>query len=244
MLLRKGIRGTKITELQQALKDRGYSLDIDGDFGPQTEAVVRQYQEDEGLVVDGIVGPLTWSRLVGTDLYPPQRVVPINLDQFCVLTALEGRRIKEVALSILYGAFRANCREVGGNNRGPIVRASMEGHEGREWPWCAGFVTKGIEIAARILGKPNPFIRTFSSSAIHRWAEKKGLIIPRSRVESGDVFLVRGGSTGYRHTGMVLSVTPEYVETAEGNVGARGGRGDRVMNLRRRAVLEYIRVPD
>jgi peptidoglycan hydrolase-like protein with peptidoglycan-binding domain len=46
--------------LEQALRrtpDLGIS--VDGVFGPQLEAVVKSLQEGSGLVVDGIVGPVT-----------------------------------------------------------------------------------------------------------------------------------------------------------------------------------------
>lgn len=36
---------------------------VDGNFGPLTEAHVRQFQRDHGLVPDGIVGPKTWEEL-------------------------------------------------------------------------------------------------------------------------------------------------------------------------------------
>jgi peptidoglycan hydrolase-like protein with peptidoglycan-binding domain len=36
---------------------------IDGNFGPMTEAKVRQFQRERGLVPDGIVGPKTWVEL-------------------------------------------------------------------------------------------------------------------------------------------------------------------------------------
>jgi peptidoglycan hydrolase-like protein with peptidoglycan-binding domain len=36
-----------------------------GSFDAGTEAAVRQFQRDHGLVPDGIVGPRTWATLVG-----------------------------------------------------------------------------------------------------------------------------------------------------------------------------------
>lgn len=37
---------------------------IDGDFGPDTNAAVRNFQTHHGLQVDGIVGPHTWTELL------------------------------------------------------------------------------------------------------------------------------------------------------------------------------------
>lgn len=37
--------------------------DVDGVFGPQTEDAVKDFQLSNGLVVDGIVGPITWSHV-------------------------------------------------------------------------------------------------------------------------------------------------------------------------------------
>lgn len=64
--LNNGDRGPNVTSLQYLLRHRGYSLTIDGSFGPATESVVRSFQSANGLAVDGVVGPNTWSKLVVT----------------------------------------------------------------------------------------------------------------------------------------------------------------------------------
>jgi len=68
ILLFRGSEGPQVAELQRRLKI-GYpefagELEIDGQFGPRTEAAVRQFQQrTRGLVVDGIVGPATAAAL-------------------------------------------------------------------------------------------------------------------------------------------------------------------------------------
>ena len=64
MVLRKGARGNEVKELQEFL-----GIGADGVFGPGTEAAVKAWQKENGLVDDGIVGPATLDcmGLVGTD---------------------------------------------------------------------------------------------------------------------------------------------------------------------------------
>lgn len=58
--LRRPSEGDLVKKIQTLL-----GVEVDGDFGPKTEAAVRQFQRDKGLVPDGIVGPLTWAALLG-----------------------------------------------------------------------------------------------------------------------------------------------------------------------------------
>lgn len=55
------IRGDDVRAWQQRLRDRGWAIGVDGIFGPQSDAVARAFQRDQGVRVDGIVGPVTWA---------------------------------------------------------------------------------------------------------------------------------------------------------------------------------------
>lgn len=65
-VIQQGSSGQEVADLQHALNVQypAYSsLVEDGEFGPATDAVVREFQTRAGLVVDGIVGDATWAAL-------------------------------------------------------------------------------------------------------------------------------------------------------------------------------------
>ena len=64
--LKSGSKRIAVRGLQRRLLGAGYGtgeLEIDGHFGPETEAAVKAFQEASDLDADGIVGPLTWKAL-------------------------------------------------------------------------------------------------------------------------------------------------------------------------------------
>uniref|UniRef100_UPI0030D8843D peptidoglycan-binding protein n=1 Tax=Calothrix sp. NIES-2100 TaxID=1954172 RepID=UPI0030D8843D len=64
-ILRLGNRGSEVGKLQEVLKRLGFlSGDVDGDFGPTTEAAVKAAQSRYGLEADGVAGGGTWEVLL------------------------------------------------------------------------------------------------------------------------------------------------------------------------------------
>lgn len=67
--LRRGDKGEYVVLAQTELLNRGYDLGkwgVDGSFGAATEAAVKSFQKDNGLVQDGIIGQKTWDALQGS----------------------------------------------------------------------------------------------------------------------------------------------------------------------------------
>ncbi len=62
--IQRGASGPVVKRLQRALRrtpDLG--IVVDGEFGPQVEAAVKNFQQGAGLTTDGVVGPQTWAAL-------------------------------------------------------------------------------------------------------------------------------------------------------------------------------------
>ncbi|MEU1483592.1 peptidoglycan-binding protein [Streptomyces sp. NPDC005752] len=64
--LSQGSSGAKVEAAQYLLTSHGYATTADGVFGSLTDSRVKAFQKAEGLVADGVIGPLTWSALVRT----------------------------------------------------------------------------------------------------------------------------------------------------------------------------------
>lgn len=57
--LSKGARGSQVTQIQKYLFDIGYTLDIDGWFGNQTETLLKEYQAKNFMKVTGMADAVT-----------------------------------------------------------------------------------------------------------------------------------------------------------------------------------------
>ncbi|WP_373635749.1 peptidoglycan-binding protein [Yoonia sp. SS1-5] len=213
----RGARGRKAQRVQEWLNLHGIGLVIDGDYGRITTAGVTKFQEKSGLPATGAVDHATFDALTRQmrDMLAP---LPGAFNSFsdCVL-----------AFAARY--MTAHPREVGGQNRGPWVRFFMKGNEGKDWPWCAGFVTTLMEQAAEQMDASKPITGSFSCDSIAAQAKQKRKFLREGAandgtVPGGSIFLVRRTSTDWTHTGIVTEAGDAMFGTIEGNTNDDGHR--------------------
>ncbi|MGH2807947.1 MAG: N-acetylmuramoyl-L-alanine amidase [Actinomycetota bacterium] len=69
-LIREGDRSQRVADVQARLRAFGLEIDDEwGWFGDSTKRAVRAFQQRRGILIDGIVGPHTWSELVEASWY-------------------------------------------------------------------------------------------------------------------------------------------------------------------------------
>ncbi|HXK17499.1 MAG TPA: peptidoglycan-binding protein, partial [Polyangiaceae bacterium] len=53
--------GQAVRTWQERMAQLGFSIEVDGAYGPQSKRVCQAFQKNRGLPADGIVGPATWN---------------------------------------------------------------------------------------------------------------------------------------------------------------------------------------
>jgi peptidoglycan hydrolase-like protein with peptidoglycan-binding domain len=66
LVYQRGSSGENVRSIQYMLRQHGYNISADGDFGPATESAVKSFQSAHQLSVDGVVGANTWTALIVT----------------------------------------------------------------------------------------------------------------------------------------------------------------------------------
>ena len=84
--MRRGHRGWAVRDLQSRLTALGHVVDpgeLEGHrFGESTERAVRAFQQERGLLVDGLVGTDTWEELVEAGYAPGDRALYLRSPYF------------------------------------------------------------------------------------------------------------------------------------------------------------------
>ncbi|MGC8792314.1 MAG: peptidoglycan-binding protein [Bryobacteraceae bacterium] len=246
--LRKGDSGPDVAALQQLLADRGYALPATGVFDAQTLRAVRAFQSQnldqhgQPLVVDGVVGPLTWWSLTHPKPFvqPP---VPVDYTRMPP-PELGGTHRGRKALEAAIGELKAGAGELGGDNRGPWVRKYLNGLAPEGTSWCAAFVSWCYAQHP----KGTPFTYTVSARAMLNEFKRRGWAWASGsdfQPQPGDVvFWWREKLESWKgHAGLVHQLRDGMLYTIEGNRSSKV-QGFSYVFSRMEKLLGFGRVPD
>jgi peptidoglycan hydrolase-like protein with peptidoglycan-binding domain len=208
----------------------GTATGIDGDFGPATEAAVKNFQKSKSVSQTGIVDQTLFDSLTS----PMKKAFDGNI---------AGNNLRELIVNTAKNHLQNHPSELVINsqsNSGPWVRAYMDGNEGTPWFWCMGFVQMIVDQAASLKGKNFKTLMplTYSCDTVGTIGLQKKILtrfqIARNNpsiIKSGDIFLIQKTTNDWFHTGIVTAVHGDVIETIEGNTNSAGSpNGNAVMN--------------
>jgi peptidoglycan hydrolase-like protein with peptidoglycan-binding domain len=225
--LQRGSHGDDVAAVQRAL-----GVADDGEFGPVTRQAVRDFQAAHGLVVDGVVGPVTSGVLFGGGSSEEDPHLPA-----ATVSALQGKL--GVAADGVYGPVtRAAVRRfqsahglavdgvAGPVTLGALGVSSGSGSGGGSSAVAAIRSQLGESYA---LGGTGP--DTWDCSGLTRWAfAQVGITLPRTSydqygvgtpisraaVQAGDLVFFNTDGTGASHVGIATSSASVISATTHG----------------------------
>ncbi|MFS8615385.1 MAG: CHAP domain-containing protein [Solitalea sp.] len=248
-LLKKGMEGDEVRQLQEILRELDYDVPLSGVFDQATYKAVQVFQsrhlDKHGvpLVVDGQVGPLTWWALqnprskveTGSTLYsemPPD--------------SMGGSFLGRNALQEAINEMNAGATEVGGNNRGPWVKKYLQpAGLGEGNPWCAAFVSWCFLQTVGEDKSDMPFRYSAGARNIFQQFKDKGWALDENATpEPGDIVCWWRISkpSGFGHIGIVHHCKDGFLYTIEGNKAANVA-GFSYVKSRMDKLLGYGRIP-
>ncbi|MGH8978461.1 MAG: peptidoglycan-binding protein, partial [Acidimicrobiia bacterium] len=223
-LLRAGMRGPVVRELQDRLAAAGCAMDPNGVFDDATTQAVREFQTARGLLVDGICGPETWGTLVESAYRLGDRLLYLRRPM------LRGDDVAELQRRLNGLGFDAG-REDG--ILGPETAAAL-----RQFQRDAGLVTDatcGPESVAAL-----ERVGSLAEGSVARVRERETLRRDRRRLEDRGCFLVADPglavlvaevARGLREHGAVVAVDASGPEAALAAAEANQFRADLFLAL-------------
>lgn len=186
-ILRLGMSGPDVKEMQMALAKLGYPLRGTGYFGTATDTAVEQFQRKAGLDPDGDVGTST-ATAIDRALGAPQPGAGVITPQ----RAEVGR-----PLWLQESIAHIGMREVSGAGSNKELVADIHSvapdYQDDATPWCAGWVSYCLVKAGLKASKQPLWARSYSEG----WGVKLigpavGAIAVKTRTGGGHVTFVAG----------------------------------------------------
>jgi hypothetical protein len=218
-----------ITKVQQRLNAVGCGpITENGFFDDETKNAIKLFQirypdlDGHSLVVDGLLGILTWGALFGAPSVLSISTAPSKLTLAVINFATTQIGVLEEPL---------------GSNRGPEVdqyqiAVGLNLKEDKPgYYWCVAFTYFCFQQAASEIGlSVNPHIKT--AAALDHWNKVKSKVgvLRISRIQAtADPYLIKPGAlfiidygSGLGHTGIVTENNHGRLVTIEGNTNAGG----------------------
>jgi hypothetical protein len=206
-----GSQGAQVRTLQRLLNKLGFGpLDVDGIFGPLTQAALRRFQAKRKLDVNGVAGDKTWEALLG-------HKITIKAPASGGAGAGGGALPKGFS-----GELERIIRtQVGTINQGSYDMANKYTRDlgrGAE-AWCADFVSWAFKKAGHDVGvKPavSQWVDYFKAKGDWHTAPRVGAVVCFD-------WPGRGGYTD--HVGIVSRIEGDRVYYISGNTSNPGGSG-------------------
>ncbi len=212
-----GASKMKAKRVQEWLCFHGFQTAIDSDFGNATRVSFENFQRAKGLPASGVVDLATWDGLTAP------------LSQLMAVGVPPGTTVDAAILHIARQHLLTHPIELGGPNAGPWVRAYTGGNDGKDWLWCAAFVTFVMKQACSLIGAATPIPGSVSCDSLAAQAKAAKRFVPGGTspppwptLGACQIFLVRRTSTDWTHTGFCFDGVNDTFTTIEGNSDHNG----------------------
>ena len=106
-VIKYGMTGASVIKLQTDLASLGYNITADGSFGPATLAVVKTFQADNSLEIDGMAGPATQAKIAELIVAKQAPVVTPEPEPVVVEKIVEVIKEVEVVKEVIPAALLA-----------------------------------------------------------------------------------------------------------------------------------------
>jgi predicted chitinase len=109
MVLKEGMTNTEVAQWQKFLKSQGFTISVDGNFGKISTAVTKEFQKENNLKADGLVGPgtIAVAEKLGFNAGGVMPVTPVA----GAGTTSAGGGITSAMLQKIFPATAANLRD-------------------------------------------------------------------------------------------------------------------------------------
>lgn len=227
--LQQGSQGADVKRVQEWLTlnalrfpEASLTTNVDGQYGPATKRAVCNFEEILDLPRTGVVTPDLFSQLSK----------PLAMAFQAVASVPDVRRAVIQVAQMHLRQRATELQTTDAQNLGPWVRSYCDGLDGSPFKWCAGFVQTVLDQVASARGRAFTAImpQTLSCDVLAMSGQQTGRLISNatllnnpSRMQPGDVFLLRyPNAPDWYHTGLIIRIDGDVVETIEGNTDTKG----------------------